>query len=242
MSEILMLSASRIKTFKQCPRKYYYEYIEKLPKKQWDFFTLGTFVHGVLERFHKEFTDAQCLNNNPSRLMKIAFSQQRDNTKNISNEILQEAYKLLTAYLEKIKEKFNSKVLKTEDSFSVNLTDTIGVRGIVDRLDLDDDGIYHLKDYKTTKDAKYMDQFQLQTYGIYLNEKFQNIDAFRGSYIMLRLDSRPIFYNFNKEDVEKIKKELIEFGEKIKQESKWATKPSRLCEWCDFQKECSRKW
>ena len=49
----LSLSVSKVKTFKDCKAKYQYSYIEKLPRKEWDFHIFGKFLHEVLENFHK---------------------------------------------------------------------------------------------------------------------------------------------------------------------------------------------
>src|SRR5690606_31482366 len=46
------LSVSKVKTFDSCAAKFKYSYIEKLPKKEWDFHVFGTFCHDTLENFH----------------------------------------------------------------------------------------------------------------------------------------------------------------------------------------------
>src|SRR5690606_681164 len=46
------LSVSKVKTFDSCKAKYKYSYIEKLPKKEFEFHIFGTFCHDVLENFH----------------------------------------------------------------------------------------------------------------------------------------------------------------------------------------------
>jgi DNA-binding protein YbaB len=46
------LSVSKAKTFEDCKAKYKFSYIEKLPKKDWDFHVFGKFLHAILEEFH----------------------------------------------------------------------------------------------------------------------------------------------------------------------------------------------
>ena len=46
-------SPSSINTHKQCPRKYYYSYIEKIPGRPSIHLTRGKVVHSVLEHFFK---------------------------------------------------------------------------------------------------------------------------------------------------------------------------------------------
>jgi len=51
------LSVSKVKTFDSCKAKFKYSYIEKLPKKEWDFHVFGTFMHDTLEHFHLKMID-----------------------------------------------------------------------------------------------------------------------------------------------------------------------------------------
>src|SRR3989338_6780202 len=46
-----MQSPSSINTYKQCPRKYFYQYILKLPTKPSICLIRGSIVHEVLEKF-----------------------------------------------------------------------------------------------------------------------------------------------------------------------------------------------
>jgi len=242
---ILTLSASRVKTFQQCPRKYYYNYIEKLPRKDWPHFDLGTLVHGSLEHFHEDFKkDGSDLN--LKRMMKLSFKIKRDEMekeKSLADDTLLEARNLLLEYLNKMEtDGIGSNIISLEDDFDIPLTEEFSIMGYVDRVDLDNDGVYHIKDYKTNKSLKYMDSFQLRVYGIYLLNKFPDIDRFRASYIMMRFGGSYVSYDFNKEDVEKCKKELIEYATRIMDEGKWMCKPSRLCDWCDFKDPCLTTW
>ena len=242
----LVLSASKVKTFKQCPRKFYYNYIEKLPKKQWDHFDLGTFVHSVLERFHKVF-DQDGKADNLKKLMTESFLMEKNilekENRGLSREILLSAKEMLMDYLYKIEnEGLKSQVISLEEEFNIKLNEDFSIIGFIDRIDKDSDGVFHILDYKTSKSAKYMDDFQLRVYGIHLLEKYPEIDFFRGSYIMLKLQSRLVSYKFNRIDIEKEKKKLIEMANIISQEKKWKTNQTALCDWCDFKDVCFNSW
>jgi len=245
--KILVLSTSRVKTFLQCPRKYYYNYIERLPKKHWDHFDLGTLVHGALEFFHDEFRDDTFDYTKLNSLLSKSFKKQYDLMKEdgdlVKAEIVLEAKSLLKNYLKNIKfEGLKSKILSVEDEFELDLDEEFKIRGVVDRVDLDKDGSYHIKDYKTNKNKRYMDPFQLKTYGLYLQSKYPEVTNFKGSYIMMRFNGEHISYNFNINDVNKVKTELIDYARKISEEKRWISKPSKLCDWCDFKKPCLNTW
>lgn len=236
----LLLSVSRAKSFEQCPRKYYYHYVERLPRLQQDHFDLGVLIHGALEYFHYVFRkDGMELN--LSRLMSAAFKKQYNKMIKeitVSAEVVKEAKELLAQYLRQIKKGIGSEIIQVEEEFELPLNKKYGIKGVIDRVDLEEDGTYHIKDYKTNKNKKYMEPFQLAAYGIYLFNRFPDIDTYKASYIMLRFDGAPISYTINKADVKKAKKKLIERGETITSEERWMKKPSILCKWCDFEQVC----
>jgi len=68
--EILKLSASSMNTYKQCPLKYYYNYIEKAPRKQWVHFQLGNLCHKALEIFHDIYMKKGTNGKSLDKLMK----------------------------------------------------------------------------------------------------------------------------------------------------------------------------
>ena len=51
MSEDLRISVSKAKTFDGCKKKFDFCYVQKLPRKDWDFHIFGKFCHSVLETF-----------------------------------------------------------------------------------------------------------------------------------------------------------------------------------------------
>jgi len=245
----LVLSASRVKTYLQCPRKYYYNYIEKLPRKEWLHFDLGTLVHGALEYFHENFKiDKDRGSLNLKKMMKESFQKQRQAMKkergvSIVQSVLVEARDLLADYLKRMEsDGIGSEIISLEADFNIPLSKEFSVRGYVDRLDMDEDGTFHIKDYKTNKNPKYMEPFQLRTYGIYLLDQYPDVDKFRGSYVMMRFGGMLISYDFNKEDVLKEKKSLVEYAQRITDEERWIAKPTRLCDWCDFKSPCLNTW
>lgn len=244
----LVLSVSRGKIYKDCPRKYYYTYIEKLPRKEWDHFDLGGLVHSILEEFHKDYRSDNDCPENSAFLMKTAFEKsqisfENEKSKYISNEIIEEAKIILRSYMANIRKNgIGGKILCIEEGFTLPLNEKYGVQGFIDRVDLDNDGIYHIKDYKTSKSDKFMEPLQLKVYGMYLLNKFPDLKQFKGSYIMLKLDSKFITYKFNIEDVKEAQNELIDLADKITIEERWLTRPSKLCDWCDFKDTCKNVW
>jgi RecB family exonuclease len=254
INKILKLSASRVDTYDKCHRKYYYTYLEKLPRKDWDHFDLGTLVHGTLENFHNTFRNDE---QRPAKIrehMKNCFRKQHDimqREKFIKPEVVKEAKDLLLNYLRKIEDKgIVSNICEIEKNFVLHLGEcdvfgkqvSVEIQGFIDRLDKDPDGTWHIKDYKTSKSIKHMKPFQLMTYGIPLLYLNPDVDKFKGSYIMMRHEGMLLSYDFNREDVEKIKRELVEKAQIILTDQKWLQNPSPLCDWCDFKQLCFNSW
>jgi len=239
--EILKLSASSMKTFEQCPLKYYYNYIAKEPRKQWDHFDLGNLCHKALEIFHQIYIEEGTSKKSLSKLMSHSFGEARKDFENTNSIILAEAKDLVKNYLQNVSKNGMPMVKGVETSFNFNIREDLKIRGFLDRVDILKDGRFHIVDYKTTKNVKYLEPFQLLIYGMWLKNEYPDMDNFKASYILLRHDSKLKSYEFNSEDIEKCKKKVISYADKINGSVKndiWTPIPGPLCNWCDFKSIC----
>jgi ATP-dependent helicase/DNAse subunit B len=237
--KLLKISASAIKTYEQCPRKYFYNYVERAPRKQWDHFDLGNLCHKALEIFHLIYMEEGLKKKKSlNKLMSHSFSQARKSFPKMSNKLVAEAKDLLTDYLKSVQDNGMPVVKGVETAFNLKLGKDVLLRGFLDRLDVMKDARFEIVDYKTTKNEKYLDDFQLLVYGLWLKNEHPDIDSFRGSYILLRHGSKMKSFDFNMRDVDKLEKKLIDYSSKIKGEEEWAPVPSMLCNWCDFKEIC----
>lgn len=238
-TEIIKLSASAVKTYDQCPRKYYYTYIDKAPRKQWAHFDLGNLCHKALEVFHEVYMqEGLTKKKSLAKLMGYGFKIARKDFPHMNDSQLAEAKSLLMDYLLFIKQNGMPMVKGVETSFDFYLREDVRIRGFLDRVDILKDGRFHIVDYKTTKNIKYLDKFQLLVYGLWLIENYPEVDSFKGSYVLLRHGAKSKEYEFNTKDVEKTKKELLAYADAIRSEDTWAPVPTILCRWCDFNNIC----
>ena len=171
--------------------------------------------------------------------MGNAFSDQRQNKEYVSMlpQQLEEAKIMLQEYLFALEKNGMPNVLAIEDGFNL-IIDKYVLRGFIDRIDVDKDGLFHIVDYKTTKNEKYLDDFQLLIYGLALKNKYPDMDRFRGSYILLKKGSKYMTNEYNIEDIRKCEKKIIEYGNSIENEKIWRKNPSPLCNYCDFYEPC----
>jgi CRISPR/Cas system-associated exonuclease Cas4 (RecB family) len=235
-SGLIKISASSTKTYSQCKKKYWFQYINRSPRKEFQHLLLGNFCHKVLEVFHRSYMENKIPYDQLGTLMSNSFKEARKEF-TLEKPVLEEAFGLVKDYLATIEETGMPDVVGVEIPFEFNLTEDIGIRGFIDRLDRVG-GKYKLCDYKTTKNAKYLDPFQLSMYGLWLRKEHPEVTEFEASYILLRHKSKEKAYTLNTKDLDQTEKELINYANSIKTELEWPTAPGPLCKYCDFNELC----
>lgn len=247
----LQLSVSRAKTFDQCNRKYYYQYVLKLPTKQRDYNALGSLVHYVLEIAFQDW-----IRSNYQKDLKSCFTSSWLNAQetqewkdaidfNVTEQAKQyviEYYKSFTA------ESSSQKPISCEPRFILPLEIGASLRakvvGYIDRIDRVDYKTLYLLDYKTTNKVQYLDSFQL---GIYvaacLAGPYKGYN-FKAAYILLRHDmalKNMLSPNKTyKSHVDKMVEIAIRMDEVCKK-GQFAPTFTRLCDYCDYQEKCYKE-
>lgn len=260
-----MYSFSQLQVYIECPLKYRYKYVEKIPAKEFVESTdtlLGTIVHASLEKLYQDIS----LFNTPTKEALIAFyydirTNKEAEVKNNQGEITihgdftLDDYKrrwefYLNTYYEKHQPFEDIKVIDTELDLVFNLTDDIKFKMKLDRLDKIWNA-FIINDYKTNKKlpAEKKDNYieQLTLYGIGIKQKY-------GKYFE-NLKAKLYFLHFDIEDERDLTKERMDaVADKyiaiIKEidANKWSfalgnkkcfeAKQSALCNFCDYQIMC----
>jgi hypothetical protein len=102
MSDPIRLSVSKTKTFVDCKAKYKYVYVEKLPRKDWEFHTFGKFCHKVLEDFHNAYIEhdsTQPFNIEMGNAWKSAWKEYKSA---MTPEMKKDCWEIIDQYLRKI--------------------------------------------------------------------------------------------------------------------------------------------
>lgn len=235
-SDLLKLSASSIKTYKQCHRKYYFQYIEKLPKKEWAHLDLGNFVHKVLEIFHERVQKENIPTEKLSETLTWACKEAIGKFK-LDSDNRAKAKQMLRDYLDVIRNTGLPEVLFNEKSFNIYLTENLLVRGFIDRIDRDENRGFHIIDYKTGK-SKYLDDFQLLIYGLHLLQENPNMQHVKASYIVLPENCKFLSFTFSRTDLDRVKNDIIKVADEIRNDQTWEPNPQFLCSYCDFENIC----
>lgn len=243
MSKDLRLSVSKTKTFLDCRKKFKFSYIEKLPKKEWEYHVFGKFAHKVLEDFHQIYLNG-CDDPYGTTMTKCFKAAREEYKSSMTPEMTKECFNLINQYLKIItddkKNGLTANVIAVEKNFELKVGDHLTLNGMIDRIQMDPDGVIHVADYKTSKSKKYLanDFFQLLTYAYIIISENPDIDRVRASYIMLRHDFEYITKEFTVPEIMAIEEKYLKYAESINTEEEYAAHPTALCSYCDFLDIC----
>lgn len=242
------LSPSKVSTFTQCALRFRYSAIDKLPEPPSEAATKGTLVHAALERLFTLEPD--------------------DRTKAASRDCLAAAIDAI-----RTEEDFTGLELGPHDEaaffadaevlvenyFAMEDPTTIrpigiemmlevprngyALRGIIDRLELDDDGELVVSDYKTGRAPapqyahKRMDGLKL--YASMCHEMLGRRPA-RVQLLYLR-DGTIVEATPTAQELDGMSRRVDAIWHAVERScatDDFRPKPSRLCDWCSFQAHC----
>lgn len=139
-------SYSRIDTYKMCPSKYFYTYIQKEPRTSNEAALLGNIVHSVLENCLESEKDL-----NISEL-HTEYSKQRENYDpdgGISESLISVGSTILNEFYDR-HEGDGFHIYEKEYGFSFVIGNYV-INGYIDRIDDYDESTINIIDYKTRK-------------------------------------------------------------------------------------------
>ncbi|MDO5025804.1 MAG: PD-(D/E)XK nuclease family protein [Trueperella sp.] len=244
------LSPSRAKDFQQCPLKFRFRVIDRLPEPPSAVALRGTIVHAVLEELYlapaAERTAAYALNLlSPIWQAHIAKDPQvlkLFDTPQEQEAWLDSARPLISNYFN-LENPQRLQPKAREHFVNALLPSGLAVRGIVDRIDEDMHGRIRVVDYKTGKSPqpRFQDDalFQMRFYATAIYLDTGKLPA-RTQLIYLK-DERILTYDPVKADVSALCGELDAIWSGIT--ARIATKDFEprqgpLCNWCYFKDIC----
>ena len=246
----IFYSHSKLWLYESCPEAYKIKYIDKIPLEMprgIELF-LGESVHATLEWFYNrvkigEIEELDALINNYADYWKENFNllNFRILKGGGPDHYFQKGVGFLINYYLKNKP-FADNTLFTEKRivFPVDQSQRYWIQGYVDRITVDDKGIYHIHDYKTNEYMKKQEDLdsdrQLAFYHIGLKEIF-------GQDVRVKLvwhflaHNHSVFSSRKQEALENLKKETFELIKKIELTANWRACGSKWCDWCTYKKE-----
>ena len=236
-------SASRLKTYLECKRKYYYRYIQKIQAKEDDELNEGSFLHTVLERIH-ERNDHYTSSNE----LELAIHKQIDallpfdDAKTAYRKLLWK--EKLKGYIETQIEHFQAdwRVIHREKEFSTQIGG-LNFKGRIDRIDQNttDTLVLDYKSGNVDKEPKKLNpekitDFQMSIYSQLLAGKYQNISL---AFLKI-LDGGEMQEVTLLEERNALLEEHIAILKQTKHFVAEKCDDLQKCKWCEFTLMCGR--
>tara|TARA_R110000772_G_scaffold510_3_gene1883 strand:- start:3436 stop:4107 length:672 start_codon:yes stop_codon:yes gene_type:complete len=202
-------SFSKIKSFEQCPKKFYHLKVAKSYKEpETEAMLYGTAVHLAAEEYIRDGT---------------ALPAKYDYCKDV---------------LDSLKGKAGEKICELEMGLTANLEpcgfrdDTVWWRGIADLVILDRESkTAWVIDYKTSKNTRYADKGQLELMALAVFKHYPDIEIVKGGLIFVVCEEL-VASTYNKSDESKLwAKWLTDYSrmEKAFEKDVWNANQSGLC-------------
>jgi len=245
------LSPSRAGDFMNCPLLYRLRVVDRIPEKPSRAAVRGTVVHQVLEDLFDLPAAARTLEQASTMLPEAWDKVQAEDPEladalfdDLSevNEWLNSAVPLLTTYFT-LEDPSRLEPAERELHVEVTLDDGLVLRGFVDRLDKTPSGDMRIVDYKTGKapGAGYEQKalFQMRFYALVL---WKSTGVMPRLLQLLYLGSGHVIrYEPDQVDLESTERKIRALWSAIEaahESGDWRPSPSKLCDWCDFQRFC----
>jgi len=253
-------SHSRIESYKSCPKKFYFQYIEKpeIEEKKGIEGFLGSMVHKALEKLYTDlkFTKLDSLEEILEYYEKV-WEENFDLTiEIIRQDYTKEHYKqmgkrFLTDYYNKYQPFDTGKTLGLEMEITLRFLDDYGTAfdliGYIDRLTMINEEHFEIHDYKTNAHTKTQEEVdkdkQLALYTIAIKKMYPTVKRVDLVWHFLEsgLEMRS---SRTDKDLEELEKEVVKAMQEIERKqitNDFPTKESALCDWCSFKEICPAK-
>lgn len=232
------LSASRIETYLQCPKKYYYIY-ELERQTDSDNTRFGTLIHRVLE----SALIANPAPDNPKDYCKIKFKEWWPESGILTLSYFDIGYELLDKFFNyNYYYQWRENILvPPEFEFNIQLNEDVKVIGFIDLLVKKNKNTLNVIDFKTSVIPKTIKEaqtdLQMSIYYLAVNTLFpeyENIDL-----TLFYLRHEPVTTTRSKEYIQMLKDYLIAIYYQIRNDTTIKPNPSPLaCSFCPGKNEC----
>ncbi len=243
------VSYSQLNTYEDCPKKYKYAYILRVPSKPHASLSFGTTIHNTLKDFytlHREakeglegivgLPDQQKL----LELYNTHWVPRGYDSKAHEEKRKKSGERMLKSYYKNLYSE-NQRPYRLEESFSVHVDDSVFV-GKIDRIDIVDDSKEKMEveivDYKTGKvknKANIKKDLQLPLYALFAEEKL-GLKVVGAKYVFVE-HSEVVEVDVSEEKKNEARDRVVEIIEKIRKQN-FAPTPGYLCKYCDYNTVC----
>ncbi|MBS3125661.1 PD-(D/E)XK nuclease family protein [Candidatus Woesearchaeota archaeon] len=251
-------SPSSIKTYKQCPRKYYYSYILKLESPPNVHQVRGNITHSVLEEFFNIDMSKITLDNYPAHLKLVVQQLLLEQWKNYRERLelveltkeqeifyFEDTLHMLFNWVDLFCGKIQRKKGTFQERFAaltpmrelLFTSQAYHIKGIIDAIENNEDGSVRIMDYKTSSSQNINEHLlQLGIYSLLYHDKHGVLPKQVGIYF---LKGRESCVDVNEKLLEQAKKEIEHVHSRTQTEdvNHYPKQVSGLCKWSTGQCE-----
>ncbi len=232
------LSHSSISLYEECPQKYKFRYIDRVPEKPKYFFSFGSSVHEALEFFYGVKTL-------PAPTLEEVLGYYREHwiSAGYKDNIQEQEY---FANGEDILKRFYQKHIAdfqipffVEYKFDFKINE-VPITGRIDRIDKTPDGKLWVTDYKTGKaleKERVLTDGQLTLYQIAC-EELLGAPVSRLSFYHLPTLKEQVIERHSEDIVSDLRKKITRVASSISKELFEPTPAEQKCRWCDYKPLC----
>jgi putative RecB family exonuclease len=234
------LSFSRVDTYDNCPRKFRYAYVDKLPGRPGPHLSFGTSIHAALEDFYdRKLPDC------PTEEELLGFLYERwdssgfvDLDRDEQLAFYRQAQDVLRRFHHRCAPTYRLPAA-TEAWFELPIGYEATVVGSIDRVDVDDEGRFHVIDYKTNRKVKDRERvagsLQLSIYALACRHLFGALPATVSlDFVVPGVEIKVAVEEL---DLEGARQTVLDTAAAIRAE-RFEPTPNPLCGWCDFRAVC----
>ncbi|KER05479.1 putative DNA helicase II protein, partial [Marine Group I thaumarchaeote SCGC AAA799-E16] len=237
------LSPSKIQTYEDCPLKFKFQHVLRVPTPSKTYFGMGTAIHSVAENLTKLQKDGK----EPTEKVALEILEKEWDTSSYRNQRTKEnqdkdkSKEMVKTYLEWAENNPNTPV-DVEPKFRIKLND-VTISGKIDRVEMTPDGEYEVIDFKTGYAYKnkntIKEDVQMNVYALGTEKLYGKIPK-KTSLFYIKFNK--LVPHFIEEDkLDEFKEGLIEKIESIFNEEFDAKPEYQKCSRCDYASICDAK-
>jgi RecB family exonuclease len=234
------LSFSRVDAYRNCPRKFRYAYVDKLPGRPGPHLSFGTSIHAALEDFYD-----RKLPSCPTEEELLGFLYERWDSSGFAG-VDRDDQLAFYRHGQDVLRRFHRRVAPTyrlpaatEAWFELPIGFEATVVGSIDRVDVDDDGRFHVVDYKTNRKVKDRQRvagsLQLAIYALACRHLFGTLPATVSlDFVVAGVEVKVAVDDL---DLDAARQQVLDAAAAIRAE-RYDPAPNPLCGWCDYRSLC----
>lgn len=247
-------SHSQLSTYGTCPYQYKLAYIQKIKTDTEGIEAfMGSRVHDALEKLYR---DLKMTKLNTLEELLAFYHQSWEKHWSETVQIVRKEYspgdyrrlgeKCITDYYHRYYPFDRGMTLGLEETIYFPLEEEKGywIRGVVDRITLQDHSTLEIHDYKTSNrlptQADIQSDRQLAFYQMGVEGKWKDVQEIKLIWHYLVFDAE-IQSQRTPDELQQLRQETMELIRKIESDRDFSPRESPLCDWCDYQGLCPKR-